>query len=462
MMNKRFLTATFGVASLATTTAVANKPEVKENGKGSNPNIILILADDLGYGDLSCQYSSDMHTPNIDRLFEGGVRLDRFYANSNVSSPSRAGLLTGRYPLLVGVPGVIREGYNFSHGWLSSDAVLLPKLFNQAGYNTAHVGKWHLGLKTPNLPNERGFQYFAGFLGDMMDDYYTHIRKGNNYMRFDDKPTDVGKGIHATELFTDWTIDYIEKQKNSPSPFFLYLAYNAPHVPLQPPKEWEEKVLKREKGITPVRAKLVAMVEQMDHHIGRIIESLKANGQFDNTLIIFSSDNGGFRDSESNNGPTRGAKGDMYEGGIRVPCAFYWKNGLSPARLNDVVMMSDIFPTLCELVGAPITHPVDGISVLPLLQGKKQDTGDRYLFWTKVKSHDETGERRQTCVRYRDDKIVRQRPDAKYEYFNLNSDPMEENVITPAGERYKTMLAKLREHLAQGDKVPIAEPGVKK
>ena len=466
MTSQLFLTAAFGItAAMVATNGVnaASKAGSKAVAQNRKPNILLILADDLGLGDLSCQYSSDMRTPNIDRLFVEGIRLDGFYANCNVSSPSRAGLLTGRYPILVGVPGVIRESYNNSHGWLSPDAVLLPQMLSQAGYNTAHVGKWHLGLKSPNLPNERGFQYFAGFLGDMMDDYRTHMRKGNNYMRFDDQPTEDGKGVHATDLFTKWAMDYIDKQKDASSPFFLYLAYNAPHVPLQPPKEYENRVLAREKGISPVRAKLVAMVEQMDYNVGRIVDKLKENGQLDNTLIIFASDNGGYGPSESNNGPTRGVKGDMYEGGIRVPCVFYWKNVFTPTRLNDVVMMSDIFPTLCELAGVPVSHHIDGISVLPLLQGKKQDTGDRYLFWTKVKSHEETGEKRQTCVRYRDDKIIHERPESPaYEYYNLKTDSMEANTMAPSGERCETMLAKLREHLAQGDKVPIAAPGAKK
>ena len=467
-MNRHFLTATCTIAAIATTGATCllaktvKEPAAKGTDKGRKPNILLILADDLGLGDLSCQYSDDMRTPNIDRLFKEGIRLDGFYANCNVSSPSRAGLMTGRYPILVGVPGVIRDS-NHTFGYLAPDAILLPAMLKKAGYNTAHFGKWHLGLSSPNLPGERGFDYFAGFLGDMMDDYYTHLRNGKNYMRLNDKPLEEGKGVHATDLFTDMAIDYVDKQKDASSPFFIYLAYNAPHVPLQPPKEWLDKVLSREKDITPTRAKLVAMVEQMDYDIGRLVDELKANGQLDNTLIIFTSDNGGYGPSQSNNGPTRGAKGDMYEGGIRVPCAFCWKNVFAPTRLSDVVMMTDIFPTLCELTGVPVNHHIDGISVLPLLQGKKQETGDRYLFWTKVKTPGEIGEKRQTCVRYRDDKIIHERPDAKgYEYYNLKSDPLEENTAAPAGERCEAMLTKLREHLAEGDKVPITGPGTKK
>ena len=151
------------------------------------PNILLILADDLGYGDLSCQGATDLKTPNIDRIFNEGIRFNNCYANSTVCSPSRAALMTGCYPDLAGVPGVIRTHEDNSWGFLSPEAILLPKELKKARYHTALVGKWHLGLEAPGLPNLRGFDEFYGFLGDMMEDYYTHVREGNNYMRINDK-----------------------------------------------------------------------------------------------------------------------------------------------------------------------------------------------------------------------------------------------------------------------------------
>lgn len=156
----------------------------------SKPNILFILVDDLGWGDLSCQYAADLRTPNIDAIFETGVRCDNFYANSNVSSPSRAALMTGRFPAMVGVPGVIRTQPRQSWGYLSPSAVTMPQMLKRAGYQTALVGKWHLGLESPNLPNERGFDHFQGFLGDMMDDYNTHRREGHNYMFLNDREID--------------------------------------------------------------------------------------------------------------------------------------------------------------------------------------------------------------------------------------------------------------------------------
>ena len=238
----------------------------------SRPNVLLILADDLGYGDLSSQGATDLKTPNIDRIFKEGIQFSNCYANSTVCSPSRAALLTGCYPDLVGVPGVIRTYEENSWGYLSPNATLLPKELKRAGYHTAIVGKWHLGLEAPNLPNLKGFDEFYGFLGDMMEDYYTHIRDKNNYMRINDKV--VSPEGHATEVFTNWALEYLHQQEKKKDPFFLYLAYNAPHAPIQPPKEWLDKVTAREPKISEKRAKIVALIEHLDFNVGRVFGSV--------------------------------------------------------------------------------------------------------------------------------------------------------------------------------------------
>ena len=225
------------------------------------PNIVMILVDDLGYGDVSYMGATDLESPHIDSIAADGIRFSDFYANCPVCSPTRAALLTGRYQDLVGVPGVIRTRLEDSWGYLSESAVLLPQPLKKAGYHTAIVGKWHLGLEAPNTPMDRGFDHFHGFLGDMMDDYYNHRRHGFNYM-YDDR-TEIDPEGHATDLFTEWACDYIRGRK-AKQPYFLYLAYNAPHTPIQPPEEWIAKVKAREKGITDRRAKLVALIEHMD------------------------------------------------------------------------------------------------------------------------------------------------------------------------------------------------------
>jgi len=193
----------------------------------------------LGYGDLSSYGATDLKSPNIDRLMDESLRFDQFYANCTVCSPTRAALLSGRYPDLVGVPGVIRQNLDNNWGFFDPNAITLPDMLNQADYHTAIIGKWHLGLDSPNLPNERGFDFFHGFLGDMMDDYYNHRRHGINYMRLGEKEIDP-KG-HATDLFTAWACDYIESRKNEKQPFFLYLAYNAPHTPIQASQEYLDR-----------------------------------------------------------------------------------------------------------------------------------------------------------------------------------------------------------------------------
>ena len=240
---------------------------------GGAPNILFIMADDLGVGDLSSHGATDMKTPHIDRLMASGCRFNNAYANCPVCSPTRAAFLTGRYPDMVGVPGVIRTHRVNNWGYLSPDAVTLPKVLKPAGYHSALIGKWHLGLVEPNTPVGRGFDYFKGFLGDMMDDYYHHRRHGVNYMR-EGREVINPKG-HATDLFSDWAVDYIKGRAQEKAPFFLFLSYNAPHTPIQPPKEWVARVKEREKGISEQRARLVALIEHMDEGIGRVLEGLR-------------------------------------------------------------------------------------------------------------------------------------------------------------------------------------------
>ena len=195
----------------------------------AQPNVLVILVDDLGFGDLSSYGATDLRSPHIDELVRRGMRFDHFYANCPVCSPTRASLLSGRYPELVGVPGVIRTHAADSWGFLDPSVTLLPQVLKDAGYDTAIVGKWHLGLRDPNLPNQRGFDLVHGFLGDMMDDYFTHLRHGNNYMRRNEN--EIHPDGHATDLFSDWACDYLETRSGE-KPFFLYLAYNAPHTPI--------------------------------------------------------------------------------------------------------------------------------------------------------------------------------------------------------------------------------------
>jgi arylsulfatase A-like enzyme len=437
----------------ATAWSVSGGLAAGSRDSSDKPNILVILADDLGYGDLSSYGARDLRSPHIDGLVAGGMRFDRFYANCPVCSPTRAALLTGRYPDLVGVPGVIRTHLADNWGYLFPPAVLLPQMLKRAGYHTALVGKWHLGLTSPNTPNERGFDHFHGFLGDMMDDYYSHRRHGFNYLRLDGKEIDP-EG-HATDLFTQWAIDYLRERAQAKQPFFLYLAYNAPHAPIQPPQEWLARVRQRENGISDNRAKLVALIEHLDAGIGKIIDALKETGVSDNTLVIFTSDNGGQLSLGATNGPLRGGKGDLYEGGIRVPMCAVWPGRIQlGSRTDRVALTMDLFPTICAAAGVRIEHEIDGRTILPTLTGEAQPEAERILFWVRREGGPRYGGRAYYAARQGDHKLVQNSPFEPLELYNLRDDPREEKPLDRKHPMYNKLFTALQNHIAQSGAVP--------
>jgi len=417
------------------------------------PNILCILVDDLGYGDLSIQGATDMRTPHIDELAARGRLFTRFYANSTVCSPSRAAMLSGKYPDMVGVPGVIRQNEQNSWGNLADSAVLIPEVLSTRGYHSALIGKWHLGLRSPDLPNEKGFDLFKGFLGDMMDDYWTHRRGGINWMR--ENGTEIDPEGHATDIFTDWTVDYLTKRKNEEAPFFLYLAYNAPHFPIQPPEEWLDRVKAREPKLSEKRAANVAFIEHLDANVGRVMQALRETGLDENTLVVFTSDNGGALRYAQSNGKLRGGKQDMYEGGIRVPTVFYWKDRIEAGSTSDnFAMLMDLFPTFCEVAGIEPPHPVDGISILPSLVGEEQDTGDRYVFWVR-REGGIYGGKAYYAARRENLKALQNTPFEPVQVFNLESDEYEEQPMDPSTtEEYEQLRLRLQEHIRRAGAVP--------
>lgn len=422
----------------------------------SKPNIIMILADDLGYGELSSYDSKDCQTPTLDSLRRAGMKFTNFYANSTVCSPTRAALLTGCYPDLVGVPGVIRSNPKNSWGYLSEKAVLVPQVLKKAGYHSAIVGKWHLGLTSPNTPTERGFDFFHGFLEDMMDDYYTHIREGKTWMRRN-KEEVFPKG-HATDVFTGWATDYLNERKKSPSPFFLYLAYNAPHFPVQPPPEWLQKIKQRNPALTEKRARLVALIEHLDYNIGKVMSTLRQNGQDKNTFIVFSSDNGGLLQDEANNGTLRGGKQQMFEGGIRVPALFVWPGKIQPGSVSNARGISmDLFLTFCEAAGIQPPSGVNGVSLLPTLQGQKQDL-NRPLIWVRREGNNYEGQDYYAML-LNDWKLLQNTPFEPFQLYNIVQDPAElKDVRNENMEIYNRSTGMLREHVLKAGSVPWQAP----
>jgi len=421
--------------------------------KKLNPNILVILVDDLGYGDLSINGGRDIQTPNIDMLFEKGMQFTNFYANCTVCSPTRASLMTGCYPDIAGVPGVIRTHDTNSWGYLRGDLTILPEELKRAGYETALIGKWHLGLESPNKPNERGFDYFKGFLGDMMDDYWTHLRHGINYMRLNNE--EINPEGHATDLFTEWAVDYINQSaKNKDAPFFLYLAYNAPHFPIQPPDEWLEKVKKREGDIEEKRAKNVAFIEHLDSGIGRVMQALRISGKEKNTIVIFSSDNGGHLPSGASNGDLRGGKQDMYEGGIKVPTCFVWKEFIkSGTKCDNLGLTMDIYPTLCEITGLKPQHQTDGMSLYRSLRGKNQVTDNRVVYFMRREGGFYGG----LCyyaARQSNYKLVQNTPFEPMQLFNLETDPGEQIPLKEISEKFQNLKYRLSQHIRRAGKIP--------
>jgi len=423
------------------------------------PNIIVILADDLGRGEYSAFGTKDIRTPNIDRLCNEGLTFDNFYANSCVCSPSRAALLTGCFPNRVGVPGVIREEDNDNNwGWLSPRVKLLPQLLKPAGYDSAIVGKWHLGINSPNTPTERGFDRFDGFLGDMMDDYWTHLRHGYNFMRHN-KEVVMPEG-HATDVFTDWACRYLDERSKNPQPFFLYLAYNAPHDPIQPKPDWLEKVRSREPGISEKRAKLVALIEHLDDGIGKVLTKLDDTGLAKNTLVIFTSDNGGVLNNGANNGPWRSGKTHMYEGGLRVPGVARWPEHIAPgAHSNRVSLLMDIFPTAIEAAGLTPPEGIDGVSFLPTLRGEEQTepTRDLYFVWREGGTVFQGGT--SEALRQGDWKLLHDTPFSPMELYNVKDDPQETtNLADKEKSAFRDLGVILRRQVQRGGSVPWQAP----
>lgn len=417
------------------------------------PHVLVILVDDLGYGDLSSYGATDLQTPAIDQLMAQGTRFDNFYANCPVCSPTRAALLTGRYPELVGVPGVIRTHAENNWGWLAPTAVTLPRLLQQAGYHTALVGKWHLGLDEESHPKRRGFNHFHGFLGDMMDDYYHHQRHGHNYMRRD--RTVIDPDGHATDLFSTWACDYLETRSGQDAPFFLYLAYNAPHTPIQPPEERVAEVEQREPGIDAARARLVALIEHLDHGIGRVLKTLEETGLQANTLVIFTSDNGGQVSVQANNGPLRDGKGTMYEGGLRVPACAVWPGRIPVQRTERTALSMDLFPTICRAAGVNISHRIDGVSLFSLLTAGATAAPDRDLFFVRREGGDQFGGLTSRALRRGDWKLVQNSPYGPLELFNLGDDPRETTDLAAKDRRrFRELATAMRLQVQRGGAVP--------
>lgn len=359
------------------------------------PNFILIMTDDQGYGDLSCMGSQDFVTPNIDSLAQTGARFTNWYSGSPVCSPSRASLLTGRYPGNAGVRAIL-AGHRKASG-LTPKVPTIATALKEQGYKTSLVGKWHLGLKEECRPNQNGFDDFYGFMAGCVD-YYSHIFYWGMADGHTDPTHDLWEndkevrenGHYMTELITEKAVESIREHTKKDEPFLLYVGYNAPHYPMHAP----EKYMQRFAHLPWDRQVMAAMISAVDDGVGAILDELKRCGQYENTCVFFQSDNGPSRESRNwldgtpdpyYGGQTGGFKGHKYslfEGGVRVPGIFSWPGAIPGGQVIDEPCAAmDVFPTvLARAGGSPADYELDGADIWDVLtQGGKSPHED--MFW---------------------------------------------------------------------------------
>ncbi len=342
------------------------------------PNIVLIVADDMGYADMEPHGSTDIHTPQLTRLAEAGVTLTSGYVSHSFCGPSRAGLITGRYQQRFGHENNPELDYHNDGLGLNLEETTIARRLQDAGYFTGGVGKWHLGAASAYYPLNRGFDYFYGFLGGGHDyfevDMSAPIGSGTKHGLVRNRQPASFSGYLTDALSNDATA-FITRRSNQPAPFFLYLAYNAPHSPLQATADDLQRHRHIEKG---KRRTYAAMVHAMDRGIGKVLDALEAAGQTDKTLVIFFSDNGGpqpvswskWFDNGSSNLPLRGGKATVYEGGLRVPFIMSWPGTLPTGiRYDRPVNTLDAVRTAVEAGGANALskNPMEGVDLVPLL-----------------------------------------------------------------------------------------------
>jgi len=462
---RQFLkTASFAAASVRVTLLLPSGASVGQiTSAQRKPNIIFILADDLGYGDLGCYGQQKIATPNLDRMAADGMRFTDHYAGSTVCAPSRCALMTGLHTGHCYVRGN-REAKPMGQTPIPPEIVTVAELLKEAGYVTALIGKWGLGGPgSTGVPNKQGFDYFYGYLCQRhAHNYYPEFLfrneemvtlKGNKVA--DPRPDGAGRAIewaqYSHDLLTEEALTFIERNKDRP--LFLYLAYTIPHanneagqegmeVPSLEPyadKDWPQP----QKGHA-------AMITRMDRDIGRLFAKLKELGLDEDTLVMFSSDNGPHREGGNNpdfndsNGPLRGIKRDLYEGGIRVPMIARWPSKIKAGSVsNHVSAFWDFLPSCCELSGVKNPEGLDGISMVPTLLGQdNKQKRHKFLYW----EFHEQGKKQ--AVRMGQWKGVRlnieKNPDGPIELYNLKEDIAEKHNIA---DQHPQIVAKIANHM---------------
>lgn len=408
----------------------------KQNNLTEKPNIILIIADDAGWNDVE-YHGSVIQTPNIDFLAKNGVELNRFYANPTCS-PSRASLFTGRPASRMGIVAPISDKSQFK---LPDSIPTLPKLLHQNNYQTALIGKWHLGLQQSSGPKAYGFDYSYGFLHGQIDQY-THLYKNGDKSWYRNGEFIEEQG-HATDLITNEAIKWLSEKRDSNKNFFLEVAYSAPHFPLQEEQKWKDPYMNSIKDSS--RRDFAAAMSHLDYSIGILLEKLKEQNLDKNTLVIFMSDNGAMENWDSrneyngvhpsntvlgDNSPLRDWKTSNYEGGIRVPCIFYWKDHLKNYKSESYISIIDLLPSILFLAGDKnLPQSIEGKNVWPAIAENKAIVNQQIY----VRGH-----LQESLIR-KPWKIIRTRHadpvPTEYELYNIEKDPEEKNNVIKQNEK---------------------------
>jgi arylsulfatase A-like enzyme len=411
-------------------------------GNEKRPNIVLILMDDMGWTDLSCFGSTFYETPNIDRLCNSGMKFTHAYSTCTVCSPTRASLLTGKYParlhLTDWIPGHERDNARllippFNHQ-LPLEETTIAEVLQKAGYTTASIGKWHLGTE-PYYPEKQGFDInIAGTKNGQPPSYFSPYKIAT----LPEGPD----GEYLTDRLTDEAITFVTANKNRP--FFLYWPHFSVHTPLQAKKglieKYKTKIVPGQKQSHPIYA---AMIEDVDRGVGRLMETLKSMNLLDDTIVIFTSDNGGLVSSTSN-APLRGGKGTAYEGGVRVPLIFHFPAKIKPGQICSCPVASiDLFPTLLALAGIKNLPDLDGCSMIDLLKKPTASLRRSALYWHYPHYHP-LGATPYSAVLKGSLRLIEFLEDGKIELYDLEQDPGEQHDVSQERpEQCKKLLAEL-------------------
>lgn len=400
----------------------------------TKPNVVIFLVDDMGFGDIEPYGVKDAKTPNLDRLAKSGVKFFNSYSNGPVCTPTRCGLMTGRYQQRYGLEWAILPTQR--DAGLPSSETTLPRMLKNAGYKTGMFGKWHLGFNPAFGPKAHGFDEFFGILGGNVD-LYTHNNINGTHDLWEGVELVKREG-YLTDLLTERAVKFIDA--HSKEPFFLYVPYNSVHWPFQPPGRPDKRT--RENWMAGSRADYVKMVESIDSSVATVLAALDRNKLSENTLVVFTNDNGGERFSR--NEPAFHHKGTLWEGGIRVPTIMRWPGRIPAGKTSRQPMITmDVTATVVAATGAkaPPATPLEGIDLVPIVSGKRPEV-ERTLFWRIDRD-----ERKQRAVRKGNWKYIR---DASIEMlFDVEKDPSERIDLAPDNP---AVLAQLREAVAEWER----------